>query len=171
MKSTKNYWKIRRKVDREEDGKRRDLKGSYRCTLTRGRLNSTQVKASVKSLMVLRELCGGSFNGFKPATLKLTVSYKLSQIGFIRLKDLLGYEVHEPYAATHLSSYQAIKQFLIDRFISFFSGMVPEWLEGSLYRVGPGIFQRGTMCFNHPFDMTSVLVSNPLELGPWGLIF
>ena len=59
--------------------------------------------------MVLRELCGGSFKGFKPATLKLTVSYKLSQIGFIRLRDLLGSEVHEPYPATHLSSYLAIQ--------------------------------------------------------------
>ena len=57
-------------------------------------------ESKFKSLMVLRELCGGSLKGFKPATLKLTVSYKLSQIGFIRLKDLLGYEVHEPYAAT-----------------------------------------------------------------------
>jgi carotenoid cleavage dioxygenase-like enzyme len=49
--------------------------------------------------------------------------------------------------------------FHISTFFTFlFTGNVPEWLEGSLYRVGPGIFQRGTLCYNHPFDMTSVLV-------------
>jgi len=38
-----------------------------------------------------------------------------------------------------------------------FPGKVPLWLEGSLYRVGPGIFQVGNFCYNHPFDMTAVL--------------
>ncbi len=41
---------------------------------------------------------------------------------------------------------------------SFFSaGSIPDWLSGSLYRVGPGIIQVGDSCYNHPFDMLSVV--------------
>lgn len=37
------------------------------------------------------------------------------------------------------------------------TGCVPSWLKGTLYRVGPGIIQVGDSCYNHPFDMLSVV--------------
>ena len=41
--------------------------------------------------------------------------------------------------------------------IVFISGKWPRWLEGTMYRVGPGIIQVGDNCYKHPFDMLSVI--------------
>ena len=39
----------------------------------------------------------------------------------------------------------------------FILGKWPRWLEGTMYRVGPGIIQVGDNCYKHPFDMLSVI--------------
>ncbi len=43
-------------------------------------------------------------------------------------------------------------------------GRIPSWLRGALYRVGPGIIQVGDSCYNHPFDMLSVV--HRYSVGP-----
>ena len=41
--------------------------------------------------------------------------------------------------------------------LNVISGEWPTWLEGTMYRVGPGIIQVGDNCYKHPFDMLSVI--------------
>ena len=45
----------------------------------------------------------------------------------------------------------------IFNYFFFISGKWPRWLEGTMYRVGPGIIQVGDNCYKHPFDMLSVI--------------
>ncbi len=48
-------------------------------------------------------------------------------------------------------------------FLIFAGGEVPEWLNGSLYRVGPGVIQSGDTYYDHLFDMPSVLHKYSLD--------
>ena len=45
------------------------------------------------------------------------------------------------------------------------AGEVPQWLSGTLYRVGPGVIQSGDMIYEHLFDMPSVLHKYTLKPG------
>ena len=45
------------------------------------------------------------------------------------------------------------------------AGEVPDWLSGTLYRVGPGVIQSGETLFEHLFDMPSVLHKYSLRPG------
>ena len=45
------------------------------------------------------------------------------------------------------------------------AGDVPDWLSGTLYRVGPGVIQSGDTLYEHLFDMPSVLHKYTLKPG------
>ena len=47
----------------------------------------------------------------------------------------------------------------------FLAGEIPEWLSGTLYRVGPGVIQSGETIYDHLFDMPSVLHKYVLKPG------
>jgi beta,beta-carotene 9',10'-dioxygenase len=49
--------------------------------------------------------------------------------------------------------------------LSFSGGEVPEWLSGTLYRVGPGVIQSGETYYDHLFDMPSVLHKYSIDPG------
>merc|ERR1712051_1050954 len=46
---------------------------------------------------------------------------------------------------------------IVDPVSGDITGKWPRWLEGTMYRVGPGIIQVGDNCYKHPFDMLSVI--------------
>ena len=50
-------------------------------------------------------------------------------------------------------------------FICISAGEVPDWLSGTLYRVGPGVIQSGDTLYEHLFDMPSVLHKYTLKPG------
>eukprot|EP00094_Tigriopus_californicus_P004298 TCALIF_04143-PB protein Name:"Similar to Bcmo1 Beta,beta-carotene 15,15'-monooxygenase (Rattus norvegicus)" AED:0.44 eAED:0.68 QI:0/0.33/0/1/1/1/4/0/575 len=66
---------------------------------------------------------------------------------------------HDKNDTTERASILGLWIFLIVLVNSFviILGSVPSWLKGTLYRVGPGIIQVGDSCYNHPFDMLSVV--------------
>ena len=50
-------------------------------------------------------------------------------------------------------------------FVFFPAGEVPDWLSGTLYRVGPGVILSGETLYEHLFDMPSVLHKYSLRPG------
>ena len=50
-------------------------------------------------------------------------------------------------------------------YVCISAGEVPDWLSGTLYRVGPGVIQSGDTLYEHLFDMPSVLHKYTLKPG------
>ena len=44
-------------------------------------------------------------------------------------------------------------------------GIVPDWIQGSFYRVGPGQYEYGTDKFNHVFDPSAIIKRIHIENG------
>lgn len=50
-------------------------------------------------------------------------------------------------------------------FLCVFAGLLPDWLEGTLVRNGPGLFSVGETSYNHWFDGMALLHSFSLKNG------
>ena len=57
------------------------------------------------------------------------------------------------------------KKFFNYTYLFILAGDVPDWLSGTLYRVGPGVIQSGDTLYEHLFDMPSVLHKYTLKPG------
>lgn len=60
---------------------------------------------------------------------------------------------------------RSCEQEIIDPLIGTKSGEIPEWINGSLLRNGPGSIQLGDIRFNHLFDSAALLHRFNIENG------
>ena len=62
-------------------------------------------------------------------------------------------------------AYQSMSEILEPIELTEIAGKVPEWLEGSIYRNGPGRYEYGNDTFKHLFDPSAMIQKLKFENG------
>lgn len=60
---------------------------------------------------------------------------------------------------------EIVNCFIVFLFIVISEGLLPDWLEGTLVRNGPGLFSVGETSYNHWFDGMALLHSFSIKNG------